>query len=870
MTQASQSTPMMQQYLQVKDNHSDCLVLFRMGDFYELFFEDAIKAAPILEVTLTKRGKTDSQDIPMCGVPHHSAELYIRKLIKQGLKVAICDQLETPQEAKKRGGHKAVVQRDVVRIITPGTLTEENFLEAKQSNYLLAINKYNDCFSIAYADISTLEFKCLTADKNHLQQQISRIAPSEIIIADSLVIDPDFKPIYEAYKKKIVTFSDSHFSFKKNQTKLLNNFNVKTLDSFGEFTESMVISCGVVLEYISITQKKENVLISPPKIEITNQYMVIDEPAINNLEIFRPTNTAGRSLFSVINKTQCPLGSRLLYKFLSQPTLNIDELNERYDAIEAIINNSEINEFITKKLKLFPDLERIITRLSYLRGSPGDLYKIQLALETAKEIGEFLNKKNIPALNKIIADLGRPSAALALLNEVLIEKDLHLNQEDFISPEYSPELKELYELRDHGQDLIDQLREKYREQTGIPNLKIEFNNVLGYYIEVTKTNISKVTSEDFIHRQTMVNCTRYFTDDLKEIEGKLSSAKDQIALIQNEIFQNIIGKIIEEIDSLNEISQQTAKIDVLTAFANLAIANKYCRPTLKNNTSFDVEDGRHPVVEVSNAAKQDQQFIPNSCILEDSQKLWLITGPNMAGKSTFLRQNALIAIMAQAGCFIPAKKATIGIVDRVFCRVGAGDDLAQGRSTFLVEMIETAAILNQATEKSLVILDEVGRGTSTYDGLSIAWSCLEHIHNKINCRTLFATHYHELVDLTAKLNSMKCYTAKVKEWENQVIFLHKIVKGVADKSYGINVAELAGIPKTVTERAKTILKELHQETKPKTSKKPPVDDLFAYQYRQESTTNNAALEKLRAISPDDLSPKEALELVYALKSLLKD
>lgn len=860
-------TPMMQQYLRVKEDHKDCLILFRMGDFFELFFDDAIDAAPVLEVALTRRGKTEGQDIPMCGVPHHASEFYIRKLIKAGFKVAICDQLETPEEAKKRAGYKAVVKRDVIRVITQGTLTEEGLLEGKTSNYLLSVYKDKEKYTLAYADISTLEFKCFESTKHTVSSDIARIDPAEIIIPDSLIVDSDFQSIYREYKNKIITFVDSFFSLKKNELKLKTNYNVQALEVFGNFSDVQIITCGALVEYICATQKQEKVALLPPKIDSSSDYMIIDQTARSNLELFSSLNENGIPLIKTIDKTLSNPGGRLLRQYLAFPSVNVDLINKRYNLVEFFLKNITLRQKIRQEIKSLPDIERFVGKIAYNRGNPQDLYQIKQALLVANNLSNELSNAQNDQTKSIAENLTKAESVLDILKEALVDRDIYLNQKDFVSAKFHPELEDLYNFRDNSKNLITELREEYRGKTAVPNLKIEFNNVIGYYVEVTKTNLDKINeNEEFIHRQTMVNGGRFTTEKLKAVESKIFTAKTQIEVIEAYVFSELSDKITANNKLLNLVAQSLAYLDVITSLAELASSNNYCRPSLDQSEKFEITNGRHPVVEQTMEQGTATQFIANSCNLENRQKLWLITGPNMAGKSTFLRQNALIAIMAQIGSFVPAESANIGVVDRVFSRVGAGDNLAQGRSTFLVEMIEAATILNQATAKSLVILDEIGRGTSTYDGLAIAWSCLEYIHNRLKCRTLFATHYHELTELAEKLSAMKCYTIQVKEWEGKIMFMHKVISGIADRSYGINVAELAGIPKVVIDRAKSVLSKLHDQNYSNEKL-----DLFSYQAMQSAKQDKAGEELkqfIESIKPDEISPKEALEIIYQLKTLL--
>ena len=841
------TTPMMRQYLEAKATHQDCLLLFRMGDFYELFFEDAVTAAPILEIALTRRGKQQDQEIPMCGVPYHSAENYINKLIKNGHKVAICEQLESPEEAKKRGA-KSVVNRDVVRIITPGTLTEDNLLEGKTSNYLSAITFKDQEAAISYVDLSTFEFYTTTSSLDLLATNLARINPSEIIITDDIFNEKKLVEQLAEWKPKFVTFVNSFFEYKKNHNKLKNNFNLNNIESLGDFTHNQVSACGALIEYLCITQRKDKIILNFPKLIQPNDYMIIDNTARKNLELFYSENSK-YSLIKVIDKTITNSGGRLLRKYLSQPLTNISKINARLNLVEFFITEQSLRQHIREKLKLVPDLERAAARLAIGRGSPRDLYAIQQSLKTAVSIAKLLDNKSFGSLKSLSTRLLQNETLLLLLSNALIEHDIYLNQSDFINPSFDQRLAHLYDLRDNSVELINKLRDEYRQQTNIPNLKLEYNNMLGYYIEITPSHINKITSEEFILRQSMVNAKRFTTEKLRTLEAEILSAKSQIATIENEVFLNIVTQLMNHLENLSSTAVTISYIDLITGLSTLAIDNNYHKPIIDNSDDFYIENGRHPVVEQTIKA----DFVANDCNLSREQNLWLITGPNMAGKSTFLRQNAIIAILAQIGSFIPASKAKIGVIDRVFSRVGAGDDLAQGRSTFLVEMIETATILNQATSKSLIILDEIGRGTSTYDGMAIAWSCLEYIHNHLKSRALFATHFHELTDLSKTLESLKCYSVQVKEWEGKIIFMHKVAQGIANNSYGINVAELAGIPKTVIKRANDILHDLHQKD----------NTILVREVSETKSKIDIAIENLNL---DDLTPKSALDFLYKLKT----
>ncbi|NRA73666.1 MAG: DNA mismatch repair protein MutS [Rickettsiales bacterium] len=856
-------TPMIKQYLENKEKYKDCLLLFRMGDFFELFYEDAIKAAPILEVTLTKRGKSEGQDIPMCGVPHHSVDSYIQKLIKHGYKIAICDQLESPAEAKKRG-YNAIVKRDVTRVITQGTLTEDNLLEGKLANYLASIVVNKEDVALAYTELSTMDFFILPSSLNNLAADLARINPSELLIADDLIIKKEIKQALVDFKSKTVTFPMHFFNIQKCTRRIKDNFSLHSIESLGEFSNSQLSSACSLIDYLCITQKKEKITLKFPKVIKCSDYVVIDRNTIRNLEIFNSIGEHGRSLFQIIDKTQTNAGGRLLKKFLSFPSKNISTINARLNFVEQFIQNKSLTEEVTEQLQSMPDFERSIARLALNRGNPRDLYQIRQALEIADNLAKIFTNCENKILKNLPIKLVKGQKILTLLNSSLVNHEIYMNQGDLIIREYSTELTELYNFRDNSKEILAQLKEEYKGKTGIQNLKLEFNNMLGYYLEVTKSNLNKIKSEEFIHRQTMVNGVRYVTTKLKEVEEKILNVKAQIEDLTNKIFLNISKTIIDNRKSLIEVANVIAFIDVINSFAKLSLEQNYCRPIIETNHEIEIKDGRHPVVEHALSKESGENFIANDCELKEGQLAWLITGPNMSGKSTFLRQNALITLLAHIGSYVPAKTARIGLVDRIFTRIGAEDDLAKGRSTFLVEMIETATILNQATEQSLIILDEVGRGTSTYDGIAIAWSCLEYIHNNKKTRTLFSTHYHELVELSAKLNNLKCYTVSTKEWQNKVIFMRKLIRGVASKSYGLNVAKIAGLPQDVIQRAQEILATLYKQNK----KEIPTTT---------STTTNIIpssllkiKDELNNLNIDNTSPKEALNILYKLKTSAMD
>ncbi len=859
------ATPMMQQYLSIKAGYPDILVFYRMGDFYELFFDDAIKAAPILDIALTKRGKHIEQDIPMCGVPAHSYEPYLEKLIKSGFKVAICEQLETPEQAKKRG-NKSVVRREIIRIATPGTIIEDSLLNAMEANYLASITEIANKLAISWADISTGEFLVSSTSPGTLLSDLSRINPKEILIADKLYARQDIAPSLDNWKNNITTYAPSFFEKARTERKIQGFYQLSSLEILGDLDQSAISACGAMLEYIEMTQKSSLPRMRLPKFFYTQHVMTIDAATRNNLELVRTLSGQYQgSLLSVIRKTVSNSGSRLLINYLSAPLINKEAINARLDMIQFFIEQSDIRGRLREILFSTPDIERSLSRICMFKGALRDLISIRTGLEKIEATSYALEsiKSEVPqSLVPHIQGLYNHDQLYIKLKEALKDEvGIWVEDGNFIKNGYDPQLDKLRYTHENCEGLKEELREKYRKETNINNLKISENNIIGFYIEVTSLHSSKVP-DYFIHRQTLSGIVRYTTRELKELEANIVNAKELALKREIEIFNELVKDIISEADKITLSVQSLAAFDVFTSLAELAFLNNYVRPQITEDFVFVIKDGRHPVVEAYTAKNN---FIPNDTNIDDKERVWLITGPNMAGKSTFLRQNALIAILAQMGSYVPAGEAHIGIVDRIFSRVGAADDLARGQSTFMVEMLETATILHNATPKSLVILDEIGRGTATFDGLSIAWAVLEYLCNVNKCRAFFATHYHELTSLSKDLEAISCHTMKVKEWQGDIVFLHEVEKGTADKSYGIHVAKLAGIPKPVIERAKEILATLERGDHGKSLAKLANDlPLFIANNKE---PNDNLRETLKNINPDQLSPKEALDLIYKLKEL---
>jgi DNA mismatch repair protein MutS len=869
----SNVTPMMAQYLKIKIDHPNALLFYRMGDFYELFFDDAIAAAGALDIALTKRGKHLGVDIAMCGVPYHAAEGYLLTLIRKGHRVAVCEQLENPAEAKKRG-YKSIVNRGVTRVVTPGTLTEDSLLDARRHNFLAAYANVRGEGALAWVDISTGAFSVLSCDGAELGPELARLNPKEVLLNDAG--EADFGIIVEYSGAAVTLLGNAAFDSTNGEKRLCHVYSVSSLDGFGAFTRAEVASLAAVVEYLDITQKGKLPLLRPPVREKRDAAMQIDASTRKSLELTRGIN-GGRagSLLSVIDRTQTACGARLLERRLSSPSRDLAEISARQDAIAWCLDNGNMATLLEDKLREVPDLDRALSRLSMDRGGPRDMTAIQRAVEQAETIAKALPEDMPESLASAAQDLVGQDILLALLDAALVdEPPLLVRDGGFIASGYNTELDEFRALRDEGRSIVAALQIRYAQKTGVPGLKVKHNNVLGYFIEVTATHSSKMLaaplSETFIHRQTTANQVRFTTIELSELETRILNAGGRCSEIEKRLYSDVLGAIIAQAPHLFTLARALAEFDLSAALARLAREESWVRPTMTTEREFMITDGRHPVVEAA-LKPSGTQFVANDCDLSDEQ-IWLLTGPNMAGKSTYLRQNALIAVLAQMGAFVPARSATVGIVSQVFSRVGASDDLSKGQSTFMVEMVETAAILNQADDRALVILDEIGRGTATYDGLSIAWATLEHLHEVNRCRALFATHYHEMTSLSDKLDGVANATVTVKEWEGDVIFLHEVKRGTADRSYGVQVARLAGLPETVVARAKVVLEALEKGER-EGQRKFVIDDLPLFNAiptpAPQKTAPSQVEARLKGIMPDDLSPKEALNLIYELRSLVK-
>ncbi|HSP43826.1 MAG TPA: DNA mismatch repair protein MutS [Luteolibacter sp.] len=802
------ATPMMSQYLAMRKSlPADVLLLFRLGDFYEMFFEDAKTAAPILNVALTKRGGT-----PMCGVPYHAAQGYLARLLKAGKRVAIAEQTSDPKPGK-------LVEREIARILSPGSIDDLTLLDDQRPNYLAAVFRHGKNEGLACVDHTTGEFTIAEfSDRGQLLDELSRIAPSELLVPDHQTADFGALTNCMAY--------DGYAFLPEHATGLLkDHFNVHSLDGFGcaDLTAAAG-AAGAVLHYLIHSLRRPCEHLRPPRVRENAAFVLIDAASQRNLDLVDSRSGKNHTLLGVLDRTATPMGARLLRDWILHPLRDLAALTARQDIIAAFLAEPFLLSKCRDSLKGIRDIERTTARLSQGSGNARDLQSLAVSLSHIPALKEDLSslfKSTISnQQSSIVNQLHDFNDLTTLLSSALVdEPPAHLRDGGIIRDGWSAELDELREASRGGKDWIARLQEQERKRTGIDSLKIKFNNVFGYFIEVTAANIDKVP-DDYTRKQTMANAERYITPALKEMENKVLGAEERAKKLEAELFADLRAQVITHLPRLQETAAAVAETDVLCALAETAQLHRHCRPALNEHRAFTIANGRHPVLEQT---LTDTKFVPNDTDLDpDNARLQILTGPNMAGKSTYIRQIALIAVMAQIGAYVPADSATLGLVDRIFCRVGASDDITRGQSTFMVEMSETALILNHATDRSLVILDEIGRGTATFDGLSIAWAVAEHLHDTIGCRALFATHYHELTDLAETKQAVANFNVAVREWTEEIIFLHKILPGAADKSYGIQVARLAGLPKPVVERAKSILShlELHS-VKPEHKKQGP-------------------------------------------------
>lgn len=872
----AQVTPMMAQYLEIKAQYPDALLFYRMGDFYEMFFDDAVAAAAALDIALTKRGQHLGEEIPMCGVPAHSAESYLLTLIRKGFRVAICEQMEDPAEAKKRGS-KAVVRRDVVRLVTPGTLTEDTLLEARRHNYLAAYSEIRGEGALSWCDISTGDFQVMPCPPVRLGPELARLMPREVLVSDGMA--PERMAAMEDIGAAVTPLAPTSFD-SRAEARIGDVFGVASLDGFGTFTRPEVAAMAALIDYLSLTQKGSLPLLHAPRRQSAGQVLQLDAATRRNLELTHALS-GGRAntVLSVIDRTLTAGGARLLERRLSGPSTDLAVIRARHDAVSYFVSDRLVRDEIEGRLRRIPDLDRALSRLALDRAGPRDLAAIRDGLLGASALQAAMRDQELPqVLAEAREGLDGDADLACLLDRALVaEPPVQLRDGSSIAEGYDAELDEVRHLRDQGRGVIGPMQADYIEATGVSSLKIKHNNVLGYFIETTATHADKMLSpplsERFIHRQTTANAVRFTTLELSELETKILNAGNRVQEIERALFQSLREAVLAAQDAIGMTARALAELDLASALARRAVEGNWTRPEMREDRAFDITGGRHPVVEAA-LAQGGTPFVANDCRLSpmgDGAAVTLLTGPNMAGKSTYLRQNALIAILAQIGSFVPAERAEIGLVSQVFSRVGAADDLARGRSTFMVEMVETATILNQADERALVILDEIGRGTATYDGLSIAWATLEHLHEVNRCRALFATHYHEMTNLASRLEGLRNATVAVREWEGEVIFLHEVREGAADRSYGVQVAKLAGLPERVIARAQTVLTALEKGEREGGDRKAVIDDLPLFAAMPapapKAAKGSEVEARLKEIHPDELTAREALQILYDLKDL---
>ena len=874
-------TPMMQHYLKTHEEYKDCILFYRLGDFYEMFFDDAKVVSKELELTLTGKSCGAEERAPMCGIPYHAAETYLTRLVKKGYKVAICEQVEDPKLAK------GMVKREVTRVVTPGTTLNAQALDETKNNYIMCIAYIGDHYGISSADITTGDYYVTEVDSERkLLDEVNKYQPTEIICNEAFYISGiDIDDMKNRMGIVIYSLDAWYFSDETAQMTLKDHFKVRDLEGLGLADyDSGVVAAGALLKYLYETQKTtlSNLVAIHPY--TTGKFMIIDSSTRRNLELVETLREKQKrgSLLWVLDKTRTAMGARTLRSFVEQPLIERTEIEERYDAIDEFNTNAITREEIREYLNPVYDLERLITRVTYQTANPRDLIAFRNSIHMLPPIKTLMSDFQSPLLKRLYEQLDTLDELYELIERSIAEEPpLTLHDGGILKEGYNEEVDRLRKAKTDGKSWLADLEAKEREKTGIKNLKIKYNKVFGYYLEVTNS-FKDLVPDYFTRKQTLANAERFITPELKELEDVILGAEDKLIVLEYELFREVRQKVADEVVRIQKTAKAVAQIDVFASLATVAEQNNYCRPKLNEKGLIDIKDGRHPVVE---RMIQNEMFVANDTYLDNgSNRVSIITGPNMAGKSTYMRQSALIVVMAQIGSFVPAKSAKIGIVDRIFTRVGASDDLASGQSTFMVEMSEVANILRNATSNSLLILDEIGRGTSTFDGLSIAWAVVEHISNPrlLGAKTLFATHYHELTELEGKLNSVNNYCIAVKEKGDDIVFLRKIVKGGADKSYGIQVAKLAGVPDNVIERAKEIVEELSNnditeivqnisaEGSSKRSK-PKLDEVDLEQISLLDTMDNdTILNELKELDLGQMTPIEAMNKLYELQNKVKN
>ena len=866
-------SPMMQRYLETKEQYKDCILFYRLGDFYEMFFDDAITAARELEITLTGKDCGQEERAPMAGVPHHAAEMYISRLIAKGYKVAICEQLEDPKNAK------GIVKRGVIRVVTPGTIVESNMLEERKNNYIMSIFKSGIYFGIGVCDISTGEFYAAEIKDNNnfpqLLDEIARYTPSELVINSNLAdCTEEMSKIRERFQCYITRFQDKFYDSKPDIIKLRFNLvdpNQKLIENIEERSFA-VASINALIEYIEQTQMTSLDHINKITIYQISKYMSLDINARRNLEITEKMRDKSKkgTLLWVLDKTSTSMGGRHLRRWLNDPLIDTLEINRRLESVKELKENVMLRGDVIDNLKKVYDIERLAGKMAYGNANARDMITLKNSLARLPEVKSVLQTSESPMLKDIYDNLDELQDIYELIEKSIVDDPpMTVKDGGIIKLGYNEEVDKLKTATTEGKNWIIQLEAEEREKTGIKNLKVGFNKVFGYFIEVTKSNLDQVP-ERYVRKQTLTNAERYITEELKNLENQILGAEEKVVSLEYDLFTKIREEIAKNIRRLQKTATMVSTLDVLASFAQVAEDMNYCMPQVDNSGIIDIKGGRHPVIEKMLGAGE---FVENDTYLDKNEnRLSIITGPNMAGKSTYMRQVALITLMAQVGSFVPAEEAKIGVVDKIFTRVGASDDLSMGQSTFMVEMMEVATILKEATQNSLVILDEIGRGTSTYDGLSIAWAVAEYIANKEKCgaKTLFATHYHELTELEEKIEGVKNYSIAVKEKGEDIVFLRKIVRGGTDESYGIHVARLAGVPKLVTEEANKILKSLERKNiltgkkEEKKDKKQVEGQFDMYNFKLAEIAH-----EIDKINLNELTPIDALNTLVRIKEKMK-
>ena len=859
-------TPLMKQYNEIKAQHPDAILLFRVGDFYETFCEDAIKASKILGITLTRRANGAATYIELAGFPHHSLDTYLPKLVRAGQRVAICEQLEDPKMTKK------IVKRGITELVTPGVSAGDNILEQKENNFLASIYINKQTIGIAFLDISTGEFLTTEGLSEYIDKLLAGFSPKEVLVERNQI-----KQFEELFGTRYYTYKLDDWVFTEDNAKnrLLTHFQTSNLKGFGiqELTFGIIAS-GAILEYLSITQHNQIQHINNITRIIEDNYVWLDKFTIRNLELIYPLNEGGKTLTDILDSTLSPMGSRMLKRWVILPLKNISKITERHNIIEFMLKNPELTTIIKDNISKIGDLERLISKVSLGRINPREVNQLNNALKSIEPIKNICQASKNETL-KTFADQLNPCVLIQDKIEKTIKEDpaILINKGDVIKDGVNEELDELRKISRSGKNYLIELQQKESERTGIPSLKVSFNNVFGYYFEVRNTHKDKVPQE-WVRKQTLTGAERYITEELKEYETKILGAQEKILILETQIYVALVNSLIDYIPVNQQNSNKIAQLDVLQSFTTIAKENRYNRPTINEGFNIDIKDGRHPVIEKQ--LPDGEQYVANDVFLDnESQQIIMITGPNMAGKSALLRQTALITIMAQIGSFVPASTANIGIVDKIFTRVGASDNISQGESTFMVEMQEAASILNNLSDRSLILLDEIGRGTSTYDGISIAWSMVEFIHEQpVNRgKTLFATHYHELNEMEKSFNRVKNYNVSVKEHQNKVIFLRKLKRGGSEHSFGIHVAQMAGMPKSVVKRANEILVDLEKPRDKKTISKnleSIADNREGVQlsfFQLDDPVLKGIRDQIAATDINNLTPMEALNKLYEIKKL---